>query len=111
MSIKKFENFEDEFDGEGVDKSEITMKVADTSTSQEEWQQYMAQDGVTLLVSAWYTNAQYMVDSELSFIYPELEEIEGLYDLQEGCMEYSGPLTAQQMVDELIRLGFNAVIE
>jgi len=84
-------------------KSDILLKIEEPPVDS------FFSPGVTV-VTGWYKDNSAMVDDHLCIKFPELENIEELYDLQEGALEYSGRLTKDELKDELESLGFQTVI-
>ena len=65
-------------------------------------------DSYQILVEGYYYDEPgAMVDEHLTELFPSLVLIDGLEDLCEGVMEYSGELYPEDLIKELIKLGFD----
>ena len=60
-------------------------------------------------VQVFDRNGKYMVDLHFCDLFQELENV-NLVDTSEGAMEYDGRLNADELVNKLRQMGFNAVI-
>lgn len=64
----------------------------------------------SILITGWYNGTLNMIDDHLCEKFPDLENIDELYDLQEGALEYSGGLTKEELKNELASLGFQTMV-
>ena len=61
-------------------------------------------------IQVYDKNGKYVVDIHFCDMFPELEDV-NLCDMAEGAMEYDGRLDANELVDKLKQMGFNAEIQ
>jgi hypothetical protein len=101
-----------DYKGNEIKKKDFVLVVNDYSKATEEWMIESYEDGIFLGVEAWEGDkpGSFMIDSQIAIYFPELEEM-GLEDEMEGMMSYyKNDITADEMVEKLINLGFQAII-
>lgn len=102
-----------DYTGNEIKKSEFFLLVEDYSKSTEDWKVESYEDGVYLGIYAQYSDEpdSLMIDEQIAICFPELEDL-GIEDEVEGMMSYySDDLSAEEMVEALIELGFKAIIQ
>lgn len=91
-------------------QDEFVLKVMTRENAPAEMRQFMEDEGINIGVSVWDNQCGFMIDQEITYMYPGLTEL-GLDEMTEGDMVYHGELNCLELVNRLREMGFNVVIE
>jgi hypothetical protein len=87
-------------------QNEFILKVTPVTRMDSPVKDDYVLEGFKIAIDAWDIGGQFMIDQQITYFYPQLLKIDGIDELAEGAMAYSGNLTYEELVGTLEEWGF-----